>query len=164
MTAPAFDPGRLLEVLAAHQVRFVLIGGFAAIYHGSATATFDIDITPDGSAANLERLSAALAEVGAMVRTDQGPLPFAHDGASLSRAAIWNLTTPHGDLDLTFVPAGTAGYDDLHREAARAEVLGVEIEVASLADVVRSKEAAGRAKDLLALPALRALLDEQPPG
>ena len=157
----AFDPEPLLQALVRHDVRFVLIGGFAAVYHGATQLTFDIDITPQASDHNLERLSAALAEVGAMVRTEGEAIPFAHDGRSLGRAAIRNLTTPHGDLDITFTPSGTAGYDDLHRDATSVEVLGVIIEVASLADVVRSKEAADRPKDRLALPLLRRILDEQ---
>ena len=157
----AFDPEPLLRALVDHGVRFVLIGGFAAVYHGAAHLTFDIDITPDTSAENLTRLSSALTEVHASIRTEGEVLPFAHDGASLGRASLWNLTTPHGDVDITFVPSGTQGYADLHRDASRDEVLGIEIEIASLADVIRSKEAAGRPKDHLALPSLRKLLEEQ---
>jgi hypothetical protein len=158
---PSFDPTALLEVLVDHHVRFVLIGGFAAVYHGSAQVTFDLDIAPDGSTENLEHLSDALTAMGAKVRTDGGAHRFRHDAASLGRAEMWNLTTPHGDLDLPFRPAGTMGYEDLHRDATAAEVLGIEIEVASLADVIRSKEAADRPKDRIALPLLRRLLEEQ---
>jgi hypothetical protein len=157
----AFDPVPLLRALADHGVRFVLIGGFAAVFHGSVHLTFDIDITPDSTADNLERLSAALRDMDARVRAEGTSLPFAHDGPSLGRAGVWNLTTPHGDLDISFTPSGTQGYRDLHRDASVAEVLGIEIEVASLADVVRSKEAADRPKDHLSLPLLRRLLDEQ---
>jgi len=158
---PAFDPASLLRALADHRVRFVLVGGFAAVYHGAAHVTFDIDITPDSSLENLDRLSAALTELEARVRTEGEAVPFAHDAKSLGRAEIWNLTTPHGDIDITFTPSGTQGYGDLHRDAASAEVLGVAIEIASLADVIRSKEAADRPKDHLALPLLRRLLEEQ---
>jgi hypothetical protein len=152
--------------LHRHDVRFVLIGGFGAIYHGAAHVTFDVDITPERSRENLERLSAALDDVGARIRTDavDGGLPFAHDGESLARSDTWNLETAHGDLDISFMPAGTDGYADLIESAEHTTVLGVEIDVASLADIVRSKEAAGRTKDLLALPTLRRLLDERYPN
>lgn len=156
---PVFDPGELLRVLARHRVRFVLIGGFAAVYHGSAHVTFDVDISPATAEDNLVRLSAALDELGAQVRAGEDAVPFTHDGPALGRAQIWDLVTPHGDLDISFMPSGTHGYDDLHRDAIEVEVLGIEIEVASLADVVRSKEAAGRPKDLLVLPLLRRLLE-----
>jgi hypothetical protein len=163
MTEARFEPAEMLRVLGRHKVRYVVIGGFAAIYHGAAHVTFDLDVTPERSEENLTLLSAALAELGAEIRTEavDGSLPFSHDAQSLARVNVWNLRTPHGDLDVTFVPAGTGGYEDLHADAKQADLLGITVEVASLADVVRSKEAAGRPKDLAALPTLRRLLDEQ---
>ena len=96
----------------------VAIGGFAANYHGSVHVTFDLDITPDRSIENLDRLSAALIELGAKVRArGVDPLPFDHDGRSLARVDVWNLTTPHGDLDVSFAPSGTRGYGDLHERS-----------------------------------------------
>ena len=78
----------------------------------------------------------------------------------LAPDAILNLTTQAGDLDLTFRPSGTEGYADLRRDAVKIEAAdGVQLLVASLADVIRSKEAAGREKDRIALPRLRRLLD-----
>ena len=62
------------------------------------------------------------------------------------------------------MPAGTRGYEDLRRDAVRMQIDDLSVVVASLADVVRSKEAANRPKDHLALPTLRRLLDETPPG
>lgn len=161
----AFEPGPVLETLQRHHVRFVIIGGFAAIVHGAAHVTFDIDITPDAEAENLERLSTALHELGARVWStdiDEG-LAFDHGAASLARSGVWNLVTPHGRLDISFVPDGTRGFVDLDAGADDHVVLGVPVRVASLADIVRSKEAAGRTKDLLALPTLRRLLDERYP-
>jgi len=43
----------------------------------------------------------------------------------------------------------SCGYEDLARDAVRLTILGVDVDVASLADVIRSKEAAGREKDRL---------------
>ena len=88
-------------------------------------------------------------------------MPFEHDAESLARLDILNLVTSAGDLDVAFVPAGTRGYEDLRKDAVRMTLLGIPIEVASLADVVRSKEAAGRLKDLAALPVLRRLLEAE---
>jgi predicted nucleotidyltransferase len=157
-----FAPDQLLATLDRHGVEFILIGGVAATIHGSTMATFDVDVTPRRTHANLERLSAALIELGARIRADAGSeqLRFNHDGKSLGDAEIWNLTTDVGDLDLTFVPAGTCGFEDLARDAVRVEIDGHTMLVASLADVIRSKEAAGREKDRAALPLLRRLLSE----
>ena len=158
----SFAPDRLLATLDRHGVEFVLIGGVAATIHGSTMATFDVDVTPRRTRDNLDRLSVALVELGAHIRTDDPAtaLPFAHDGSSLADAEVWNLTTDAGDLDLSFVPAGTRGFDDLARDAVRVDIDGHTLLVASLADVIRSKEAAGREKDRLALPLLRRLLTE----
>lgn len=160
-----FRPREILAALVRHDVAFILIGGLAATLHGAAYVTVDLDITPDTDRANLDRLSQALRELHARVRTtndaaDEG-LEFNHDGGSLARARVWNLATEAGHLDVCVVPAGTAGYADLRRDAVSLDLDGITIAVASLADVVRSKEAAGRDKDRLALPMLRRLLEEQ---
>ncbi|MGZ8603039.1 MAG: hypothetical protein ACXWXN_11050, partial [Actinomycetota bacterium] len=79
---------------------------------------------------------------------------------SLAAVRVWNLVTDHGRLDITFEPSGTTGYRDIERDAVRLVILGTEVDVASLADVIRSKEAAGREKDRLVLPVLRRILAE----
>ena len=157
-----FRPEAILEVLERHRVRYVLIGGLAATIHGSPHVTTDVDITPATSPPNLARLSAALKELEARIRVAGDPegLPFDHDAASLAWGQIWNLTTTFGDLDISFVPSGTHGYDDLRRDAIELEILGVHVPVASLADVIRSKEAADRPKDRLTLPVLRRIFEE----
>jgi len=164
MPEPEFRPERILKALNERGVRHVLIGGFAAVIHGSPYVTTDLDIVPDGDKENLGRLSAALRDLHARVWTSTEPegLAFEHDGESLARVQIWNLITDHGRLDMTFRPSGTGGFQDLVRDAVPLTILGHDVNVASLADVVRSKEAAGREKDRLVLPTLRRLLDERP--
>lgn len=158
----AVDPLPILEVLARHGVRFVLIGGVAANVHGYPLPTEDVDITPAGDPRNLERLAAALREVGARLRTVSASsgVAFPIDAQMLTRNEIWTLSTDLGDLDVVLSPAGTGGYEDLRRDAS-PEQLGEEltVAVASLADVIRSKEAANRVKDQAALPALRQTLE-----
>jgi hypothetical protein len=158
-----FDPDRLLQVLHRHEVRYVLIGGLAAALRGSATPTFDVDITPAAGATNLARLSAALTELGARIRVDGIPegLPFSHDATSLAQMTTLNLITHFGDLDIAFDPLGVADYSQWENDATLVTVLGVPVQVASLDDIIRSKEAAGRDKDRLQLPILRALLQRQ---
>jgi hypothetical protein len=64
------------------------------------------------------------------------------------------FTTAAGPLDVNLRPDGTRGYKDLIRAAESRQVEGVTIPVAALEDVARSKEAAGRPKDLERLPEL----------
>jgi predicted nucleotidyltransferase len=157
-----FAPQEILSALDRHGVRYVLIGGLAAILHGAPHVTTDVDIVPEEALRNLERLSTVLDELGARIRVagEEGGIPFGHDAESLRRVRIWNLVTDKGNLDITFVPSGTQGYEDLHRDAVRMRVRGVDVPVASLADVIRSKEAAGRERDRAVLPTLRRLLEE----
>jgi hypothetical protein len=157
------DLARLLEILDRYKVTYVLIGGLAAVYHGSPFPTEDLDITPRADRGNLERLAAALTALGARIRTAAEPagLPFKCDAESLAACNTLNLTTDAGDLDLTFEPAGTAGYDDLRRDATRTDLYGVSVQIASLADVIRSKQAANRAKDQRVLPTLREILSRR---
>lgn len=160
---PSFRPEELLATLNDHGVAYVVIGGIAAVLHGSPLRTDDADICPAHTLENLERLAAALAELDARIALPEEPegVDFPHDPEVIGRVEIWNLITRFGRFDLSFCPSGTGGYEDLRR---RAEILdlgeGVEVPVASLLDVIRSKEAAGRAKDRRMLPTLRRLLED----
>jgi len=147
------------ECLNRHGVEYVLIGGGAALLHGAPIArTRDADIVPARREANLDRLVTALREMDA--RLWIGPaepegLEMLFDRTSLGQIdSFLNLVTRYGPLDVTYRPEGTEGYDDLSRSVVTIQLLGVDIPVASLADVIRSKEAAGRAKDISVLPDL----------
>jgi len=157
MTTVAFRPERILAVLAKHNLDFVLIGGLAAQLHGSPLTTRDVDLTPQKTLANFERLSAALTDLRAVIRTDDDAevLPFAHNPESLMQVRVWNLRTRYGDLDISIEPSGTLGYDDLRRDARPVSAFGGVFVVASLGDIIRSKQAANRPKDQRALPVLR---------
>jgi hypothetical protein len=130
--------------------------------HGSAHITTDLDVVPDPDLPNLERLADAIRELGARTRPETGSVPFQATGRVLAASTSWTLATRFGDLEITFEPAGTTGYTDLRRDAIRLAIAdGVKATVASLEDVVRSKEARGRDEDRVALPVLRRILEEQ---
>ena len=158
---PEFAFERILGALQRNDVRYVVIGAVAAIAQGSPLPTEDIDVTPARDIANLERLAAALRELDARLRVPDKPegVAFPFDPTYLAGNEIWNLTTPHGDLDLVFVPAGTEGYEDLKRDAILVDFGAVQAPMASLVDVIRSKQASSRAKDHAQLPALRQTLE-----
>jgi hypothetical protein len=154
----------LLATLVEHRVEFVLIGGLAAVLHGSPAMTNDADICPSRSTDNLERLAAALRAMHARIRTESEPdgLVFACDAVLLSRIdTVLNLVTDFGYFDLALRPAAfPGGYPDLLPHAVEYDLDGLRVEVASLADIIRSKEAANRPKDHATLPVLKALQDE----
>jgi hypothetical protein len=93
------------------------------------------------------RLSLALQELGARIRTNAAPggLPFSPNAGSLASADVWNLICDDGEFDISFHPSGFAkGYAQLAVNTHRMRV--GEVVVADLADVIRSKESAGRPK------------------
>jgi hypothetical protein len=158
-----FDPELILRSLERERVRYVVIGGLAAVLRGSPVLTQDLDVCPARDRDNLERLARSLRSVQAKIRTDTVPegLPFACDAEFFANVDLVNLVTPYGDVDIAFVPSGTGGYDDLvHRAEALDLGAGLAPPIAALEDVIRSKEAADRPKDRAALPALRTLLAE----
>lgn len=161
MTAP-FDPARLLTALTDHGVDFVLIGGLAGALHGSPAATNDADICPARAPDNLARLAAALVDLDARIRTESEPdgLTFDRSPEFLSVVDLVNTTTVAGDLDISFVPTGTDGYDDLAERSVEFDIGDARVRVASLDDIIRSKRIAGRPKDHATLPLLEALRDE----
>ncbi len=158
----AFDPQCIVRVLAKRRVDYLLIGGLAAVLHGSTAHTNDADILPAKNGKNLERLAKALRDLRARIRTPADPDGIAFDPhpALLDSIAMLNLTTRCGDLDLTFEPAGLGGYDELLAGSTSFDVDGVRVRVAALADIIRSKTAANRPKDHATLPILRALEEE----
>ena len=86
-------------------------------------------------------------------------MPGGFTGQNIDEIRVLNLATDAGPLDLTLMPAGTEGYADLARNATDFDYQGVVVPTASLRDVARSKEAAGRPKDLKTLPAIHAHLE-----
>lgn len=158
--AAEFNPGALLDALAAHKVEFVLIGGLAGIAHGSAYNTFDLDIVYERSAENLGRLAAALRDVEATLRGAPPDLPFQLDAETLRHGLNFTFATPYGSLDILGEAAGAPPYRDLRAAGNDVEVRGRTVRVASLDHLIAMKEAAGRRKDKLHATEYRMLSDE----
>ena len=148
-------------VLIEHGVQFVIIGGMAARLHDTGHATVDVDICPSTDDANLIRLAVALADLGSRLRVEGDPegVPFEPHADMLRQVELMTLITEHGPLDLCFTPDGFPdGYASLSEHASVVEIAAVDVPVASLEDVIASKRAAGRPKDIVALPPLEARL------
>lgn len=157
-----YRPDQILEVLERFDVRYVVIGGLAAEIHGSPYITRDVDVTPARNRENFSKLAAALTELEAKLRVPglDEPIEVPLDERSFQQGTAWTYVTKHGDLDVALLPDGTRGYEDLRRAATRERLTdNLEVTVAALSDVIRSKEAAGREKDRAVLPALRQVLE-----
>lgn len=155
--AGTFDPVAMFRSLERRRVEYVLIGGLAAVLHGSPLRTNDADVCPSRERTNLEALARALNDLDARLFTADGPVEFTCDAEFLDRVQILTLDTSAGRLDVSFRPAGTEGYADLIEHAVDYEIEGVLVPTASLDDVIRSKQSADREKDRAALPTLEAL-------
>ena len=158
--APDFRPEELIRRLGRHDVRYILIGGLAAITHGAGVVTQDVDICYSRDLENLERLADALREVHADLRGAEPGIPFRLDAKGLARGDSFTFTTDVGWVDILASPSGVTGYDELVRTADAYTLFGHRVLVASLDDLIRMKRAAGRPKDLIAMEELGALRDE----
>jgi predicted nucleotidyltransferase len=146
---PPLDAGEILRRLVERGVDFVVIGGIAAVLHGSARNTFDLDICFATDDANLSALGDVLVEVGARLRGVDEDVPFIPDSRTLRQVELLTLVTSLGELDVLTRPPGAPTYQDLRRHADRYDLGGFNVSVASIDDLIAMKQAAGRAKDLL---------------
>jgi hypothetical protein len=147
------QPLELLRVLREHQVEFLVIGGVAVAAHGYVRGTKDVDIIPEPSRANLERLLAALSTLDARqdfgdFRPEEMPLELDVDG--LAQGRNWFLATRYGRLDLMQAVEGARSYETV-REGA---VVKGGIAYVGLDDLIAMKHAAGRDLDHVDIRAL----------
>lgn len=169
---PGFDRVRIIETLNRHGVQYLIVGGIGAQLHGAHRPTSDFDSLPATTTENLGRLAAALTELGAFLRVgglsddEARALPARIDTKTLSRLEISTWRTEAGDLDiLNALPSRAghrSGYEELAGRAVAMQVGGITVHVAALADIIESKEWAGRPKDREALPELRQLAADAP--
>lgn len=155
-----FDPIQLLHVLNEHHVDFIVIGGVAAQLHGATRGTRDIDVTPSRKQANLERLVEALTVLETKVwdPSVKNFVDFDIRTSTFRSIEAVNLLTKHGPLDLVFKPEGIRhGFIGLRDHAVAVTVGGEAISVAGLDDVIRTKLALGRPKDLAIVKELRSI-------
>jgi len=163
VSTPSFDPIVALRTLVSHGVRFVLIGGYAAAIRGSPVITGDVDVCYARDDENMERLAAALQQLGATLRGAPPEVLFRLDARTLKAGDHFTFSTSAGPLDCLGTPAGTDGFADLDASATDEDLDGLVVRVASVDDLIRMKRAAGRPQDKIAVEWLAALRDELEP-
>jgi hypothetical protein len=152
----ALDPTRVFETLNRHGVDYLVIGGFAVIAHGHVRATKDIDLVASEKPENLERLAAALSELGARVRgIDAEHLPVDPTNPDdLGNGANWTMATDAGWVDFMAEPPGATTYPQMRARSVHRRVRDVDIPIIGLDDLIRLKKAAGRPRDMADIAAL----------
>ncbi len=151
----------LCDVLNAHDVDYVVFGSFAGRLQGVPLRTLDVDLVPERSPGNLQRLCDALNSLDPRWRVDDVSAGLKIDGRRLEPRHILGssiaigLVTDAGLVDIVLEPKGfERGYDDLATSAVIVNVDGTEIAVGALRDLIRSKELLDREKDREHLPLL----------
>lgn len=152
-TQRELDPKHIFAALEAHKVQYVVIGGIAVQVHGHVRMTNDIDLIPSPSPANLQRLADALNDLEARV-LNPGSEHLAIDAAMLPRATLWQMTTPHGDIDVLHDAPGAASYPQLRDRALTVTLGDLDIPFAGRDDLIRMKRARARPVDLADVAAL----------
>jgi predicted nucleotidyltransferase len=136
------DLNRLIQRLCDADIAFVIVGGFAAMLHGSSLLTRDLDVCAVLTTENVEKLSFLdNREPGVEVRN-------------------LYLRTDIGPVDVLSSVLGVGDFERVYSQSAEIELFGRKCRVISLDDLIRAKEALGREKDLLAVKELRAIKEK----
>ncbi len=148
---------QLLQRIADAGIDFVIVGGFAAVTHGSSYVTRDVDLCVALSAENIARLRQALADLNPRHRMTPQRLSFlTHPPAGQAVQDLY-LVTDAGVVDVLSSVLGVGDFSRLKARAESLEVDGRSYAVMSLDDLIAAKEALGREKDLLTAKELRAI-------
>ncbi|HVF47740.1 MAG TPA: hypothetical protein VNA17_09260 [Pyrinomonadaceae bacterium] len=147
-----FQPEQAREVARAfsrHGVEYLFIGKGAAILLGYPAGTQDVDIFPRKNRENGERILLALADLGFTV-------PKKLIGHILNGSDFVQVSDGPFDLDLVFAPDGIESFD----AAYERRIIVDQFPVANPIDIIASKKAAGRPKDLVDLSLLEEFGEE----
>ena len=152
-----FRPSEIIERLTAGGVDFVLVGGYAAVLHGSPRITQDLDICYATSPENLEALGSILIDLEARLAGVEEEVPFVPDTRTLSQVTLLTLETNLGKLDLLARPEGAPSYARLRNRATKVKIDGVSVRIAAIDDLIGMKRVAGRPKDVADVVELEAI-------
>jgi hypothetical protein len=152
MNRPQFQPeqARLIaQAFEEHKVDYLFIGKSGAILLGYPAITQDVDVFPDRSPENGRRIVCALRGAGFELSPEV-------EHAIVTGKDFVQIKSGPFDLDLVFAPDGIPSF-----AAAKARAIDLEgFRIANLRDIIASKRASGREKDLLDLAYLERFREE----
>ncbi len=142
---------RVAGLLQRHGLEAVLIGNAAAALQGAPVSTVDLDFLFRKTPANVRKLKKIAADLGAMLLRPAYPV-----------SDLFRIETSDHMLLLDFVTAmhGIRSFEGLRKRATAVKFGGVPLYVADLADIIKSKKAAARGRDLAVLEVLEKALEE----
>ncbi len=145
MTLPP-DFKEFLKLLKEHDVRYLLIGGYAVGYHGYPRATEDMDIWVAVHPDNAEKLVATLKAFG-FDDPNLTPALF------LQMPKIIRMGFPPMRLEISTSISGVE-FDECYQSKIVAKLDDVEVNIIDLENLKKNKKASGRAKDIADLEEL----------
>jgi hypothetical protein len=132
------DFKEFLKLLNSHDVRYLLIGGYAVNYHGYPRATGHMDIWVDRDPTNAARVAAALSEFGFR--------EAAPDLFTEPRNVVRMGNSPFRIEVLTSVSG--IEFSSCYENRIMAELDGTRVSIIAADDLRANKKASGRLKDL----------------
>lgn len=151
------DNNGLLQRLSDANVDFVIVGGVAAVLHGSSTVTRDLDVCAMLDAGNVQRLREAFRDLHPVHRDSSPRMSFLDTpGPGIALKNLY-LQTDLGALDLLGSITGVGDLDRVRASAIEVQLLGRKVKVIGLEQLIAAKEAVGRPKDLQVAAELRAI-------
>lgn len=160
MPAPVDEVRNQLELLARHRVECVIIGGVAAVYYGVSEVTHDLDVCYSRDRENLEKTCnrAQVRECLFARRTTRHTLHFGCGDIAERHGTLRSIPTLAVWIySVRFRAIG--GFADVIEDAEPAMMFGHKFRILSLPKLIAAKRAAGRTKDLRALPELEAICE-----
>lgn len=154
------DLNRLIQRLCDADIEFVIVGGFAAMLHGSSLVTRDLDVCAVLTAENVRKLRDSFRELHPVHRLTPQLLSFLDNPDPGIEVRNLYLRTDIGPLDVLTSILGVGDFERVHKHSAEIELFGRRCRVISLDDLIRAKEALGREKDLLAVKELRGIQEK----
>lgn len=152
------NAARLLQALTGGEVRFIVVGGIAAVAQGAPVVTFDVDIVHERSPENVRRLLEVLSGIGAVYFRAPGSPPISPREDLLLGEGHHILTTLHGRLDVLGRIEGGRGYDELLPKTVESRVWDATVRLLSIETILEIKRASPRPKDQAVVPLLEAVL------
>lgn len=148
----------LLKRLLESKIEFVLIGGFAAVLHGSSQVTQDVDICAAITESNLEKLRKALKDLDPKHRMNPNFQPSLMDyPAKGQKIENYYLRTKSGTLDIIQEVRPIGSFERIWEKAITISLFGLPCKVISIDDLIEVKRSMTRPKDLATLKELELL-------
>ena len=152
---------KLLKFLTDSPLDFVIIGGFAAVLHGSNYTTRDLDICILFSKEEWEALKEILKPIHPKIRSMQNKVSLFDFDVDYSKIESLHLETDLGLLDLVSHVPSVGTYFDVLKNAEEIELYGKPAFVISIDDLIKSKKSLGRHRDLMVVEELEAIKKEK---